>query len=106
MAIICTQNDKEFNEYKERISNRNVIYHIKDIFGDNWNNFLNKFPKFSIGQTVFDNVKRMIKCKTLELGFDIYNQLNRNNKSAFWNSFIDRMIFTGNRDYDFTIFLK
>ena len=31
MAIICTQDDKQFNEYKERISNRKVFYHIKDI---------------------------------------------------------------------------
>ena len=72
MPIICTQDDESFNEYKEKVSNRKVIFHIKDIFLDHWNNFLNKFPHFNIRQTVFDNVKRMIKCKTLDLGFDVF----------------------------------
>ena len=61
MPIICTQDDELFNEYKDKVSNRKVIFHIKDIFIDHWNNFLNKFPNFNIRQTVFDNVKRMIK---------------------------------------------
>lgn len=72
MSVICTQDDELFNEYKEKVSNRKVIFHIKDIFIDHWNNFLNKFPNFNIRQTVFDNVKRMIKCKTLDLGFDVF----------------------------------
>ena len=72
MTIICTQDDKEFNEYEERISNRKVIYHIKDIFRDNWNNFLNKFPKFNIRQTVFDNVKRIYLSELLLINYFNY----------------------------------
>ena len=76
MGIICTQDDELFNEYKEKVSNRRVLFHIKDIFIDHWNNFLNKFSYFIIRQTVFDNVKKMIKCKTLELGFDVFKCTN------------------------------
>ena len=100
MAIICTQDDKEFNEYKERISNRNVIYHIKDIFRDNWNNFLNKFPKFSIRQTVFDNVKRMIKCKTLELGFDIFKCPNCNKEKICFHTCKSRLCSSCGNKYN------
>ena len=39
MAIIYTQDDKQINEYKEGFSTRKVIYHIKDIFKEHWNNF-------------------------------------------------------------------
>lgn len=72
MAIICTQDDSCFSKYEERISKREVIFNIKTIFKDHWNNFLNKFTKLIIRDTVFDNVKRMIKCKTLDLGFDVF----------------------------------
>ena len=57
MSIICTQDDELFIQYKNKVANRKVIFHIKDIFIDHWNNFLNKFPYFNIRQTVFDNVK-------------------------------------------------
>ena len=72
MAIICTEDDKLFDKYKHSISNRKVIFHIKDIFIDHWNDFLNKFPLLNIRETVFYNVKRMLKCKTLDLGFDVF----------------------------------
>ena len=57
---------------KIKYQTKKVIFHIKDIFIDHWNNFLNKFPNLNIRQTVFDNIKRTIKCKTLDLGFDVF----------------------------------
>ena len=72
MSIICTQDDSHFKDYENKISKREVIFNIKTIFKDHWNNFLNKFKKIIIRDTVFDNVKRMIKCKTLDLGFDVF----------------------------------
>ena len=72
MSIICTQDDSHFKDYENKISKREVIFNIKTIFKDHWNNFLNKFTKIIIRDTVFDNVKRMIKCKTLDLGFDVF----------------------------------
>lgn len=91
MAIICTQDDKLFNRYKDKISSRKVIFHIKDIFKDNWNNFLNKFPNFNIRQTVFDNVSRMIKCKTLDLGFDIFKCPNCNKEKICFHTCKSRL---------------
>ena len=72
MAIICTENDKLFESFKNNVSNRKVIFHIKDIFKDWWNNFLNEYSNFTIRDTVLYNVKRMLNCKTLALGFDVF----------------------------------
>ena len=43
MSIICTQDDSHFKDYENKISKREVIFNIKTIFKDHWNNFLNKF---------------------------------------------------------------
>ena len=67
MAIICTQDDELFNSYKDKVALRKVIFHIKDIFKDHWNNFLNEYPNFNIRETVFYNIKRLLKCKTASL---------------------------------------
>lgn len=72
MAIICTQDDELFNSYKDKVALRKVIFHIKDIFKDHWNNFLNEYPNFYIRETVFYNIKRLLKCKTAALGFDVF----------------------------------
>lgn len=32
--IVCTGNDKDFDLYKDKINNRKVLFHIKDIFHD------------------------------------------------------------------------
>lgn len=72
MAIICTQDDELFNSYKEKVAFRKVIFHIKDIFKDHWNNFLNEYPNFNIRETIFYNIKRLLKCKTSALGFDVF----------------------------------
>ena len=53
MAIICTQDDEFFNSYKDKVVLRKVIFHIKDIFKNQWNNFLNEYPNLNIRETVF-----------------------------------------------------
>lgn len=50
-----------------------------------------------------DKIKQIIDDTT---PLEIYQQLTKANKRAFWNSFIDRMIFCGNKDYDFIVYLK
>ena len=30
MSIICTQDDKIFNEHKDKVSSKKVVFHIKD----------------------------------------------------------------------------
>ncbi len=44
-------------------------YSISDIFKDYWDAFLTDNPKLKIRPVVFDNVSRMIKCKTPDLGY-------------------------------------
>ena len=78
MAILCTEDDKLFEQYKNKVSDRKIRFHIKDIFLDHWNGFLNKFPTLNIREIVFYNIKRMIKCKTLDLGFDVFKCPNCN----------------------------
>lgn len=51
MAIICTQDDLIFKEYEEKVSKHEVIFNIKTIFKDHWNNFVNKFTNLFIRDT-------------------------------------------------------
>ena len=75
MSIICSQDDILFKKYENNINDKRVKYHIKDIFGDHWNKFLKSYPNITIRETVFDNINKMLKCKTLDLGFDVLNVL-------------------------------
>lgn len=72
MSIICTQDDILFKKYENRINDKKVKYHIKDIFEDHWNKFLKSYPNINIRETVFDNINKILKCKTLDLGFDVF----------------------------------
>mgnify|MGYP002646324424 FL=1 len=70
--IICTEKDNEFEQYKDKVKNKKVIFTIKDIFKDWWNNFLETYPNLNIRDVVFSNVERMLKCKTWDLGYAVY----------------------------------
>ena len=35
--VICTENDKDFYKYKDKVNNRKVVFSIKQIFKDWWN---------------------------------------------------------------------
>lgn len=70
--IICTENDKDFIKYKDKVNNRKVIFTIKQIFQDWWNKFLETYPQFKIRDVVYHNVNKMLKCKTWDLGFTTF----------------------------------
>lgn len=72
MSIICTQDDILFKQYENHINDKKVKYHIKDIFEDHWNKFLKSYPNITIREIVFENINKMLKCKTLDLGFDVF----------------------------------
>lgn len=72
MSIICSQDDILFKKYENQINDKKVKYHIKDIFEEHWNKFLKSYPNINIRETVFDNINKMLKCKTLDLGFDVF----------------------------------
>lgn len=59
--ILCTENDRDFIKYKDKVKNRKVIFTIKQIFKDWWNKFLIAYPNLNIRNVVFSNVERMLK---------------------------------------------
>lgn len=71
--IICTENDAEFYKFKNNVNDRKVHFTIKQIFKDWWKSFLSSFPNINIRSTVFNNVNKMLKCKTFDLGFAIFS---------------------------------
>lgn len=70
--ILCTENDREFINYEDKIKNRKTIFTIKRIFKDWWNKFLENYPNLNIRDVVFNNVERMLKCQTWDLGYAIF----------------------------------
>ena len=100
MAILCTEDDKLFEQYKNKVSERKIRFHIKDIFLDHWNDFLNTFPTLNIRETVFYNVKRMIKCKTLDLGFDIFKCPNCNKEKFCFHTCKSRICSSCGNKYN------
>ena len=100
MAILCTEDDKLFEQYKNKVSDRKIRFHIKDIFLDHWNDFLNTFPTLNIRETVFYNVKRMIKCKTLDLGFDIFKCPNCNKEKFCFHTCKSRICSSCGNKYN------
>lgn len=63
------------NEYIKR-SNLKVNrkgYSITDIFRDYWEPFLRDNPHLNIRESVFENVERILKCQTPELGYHFYD---------------------------------
>ena len=70
--ILCTENDREFINYEDKIKNRKTIFTIKRIFKDWWNKFLENYPNINIRDVVFNNVERMLKCQTWDLGYAIF----------------------------------
>lgn len=70
--IICTENDKDFDKYRNKVEDRKVHFTIKQIFSDWWKKFLIQYPNIKIRDVVFSNVNRMLKCKTFSLGYSLF----------------------------------
>lgn len=56
------------NFYKDS----SIRFSLKDIFSDNWNNFLKDNPNMSIRPVVLKEVYKMISCKTSVLDYSVY----------------------------------
>lgn len=70
--IICTENDSNFIQFKDKIENKKVVFTIKSIFNDWWEKFLSAYPNIKIRDVVFKNVDRMLKCQTWDLGYSMF----------------------------------
>lgn len=54
------------------INDRSIKFRLKDIFSDYWDNFIKDNPNLNIRDVVFKEVDKMISCKTLQLGYSLY----------------------------------
>ena len=70
--IVCTEDDKDFDLYKDKVSNRKVVFTIKQIFTDHWQVFKDKHPHINIRNIVHASVEKVLTCKTLAAGFSVY----------------------------------
>ena len=61
-----------FINYSDKVKNRKVVFIIKQIFEDHWNKFLLDNPNIKIGDGVYSNVNRILKCKTPLLVFSLF----------------------------------
>lgn len=100
MSIICTQDDILFKQYENHINDKKVKYHIKDIFEDHWNKFLKSYPNINIRETVFDNINKMLKCKTLDLGFDVFKCPNCGKKKFCFHTCKSRLCSSCGNKYN------
>lgn len=70
--ILCTENDNNFINYKDKVKNRIVIFTIKQISKDWWNNFLDSYPNLNIRNIVFLNIERVLKCQHWDSEYAVY----------------------------------
>ena len=70
--IVCTGKDKEFNLYKDKVKDRKVNFHIKDIFNDHWDDYKVKFAHRKRRPIIDKVVNKFIICKTFLLGYSVY----------------------------------
>lgn len=76
--IICTQDDKNFYQFKDRINCREVNFTIKQIFSDWWDDFLKNHPHYKIRDVIFKNIHKILRCKTFLLGYSVFSCPNCN----------------------------
>lgn len=54
------------------INDKSVKFRLKDIFADNWDNFVKNNPDLNIRPVVFKEVDRLISCRTSSLGYSVF----------------------------------
>ena len=70
--IVCTEKDKDFEIYKEKVNTRKVIFHIKDIFNDHWDNYKSKFANRKRRPIIDKVIDNFLLCKSFKLGYSLY----------------------------------
>ena len=62
-------------------SKSNTKFHIKDIFINYWDDFITTFSNLNIRDVVFEEVDKILKCRTIKLGHTYYECKHCNNYS-------------------------
>lgn len=70
--IICTQKDDLFSLYKDRVYDKSVRFHIKDIFIDWWDKYKFSHPHVKRRDIVDIVINKFLLCKTFLLGYSLY----------------------------------
>ena len=70
--IVYTEKDKEFEIYKEKVNTRKVIFHIKDIFHDHWDNYKVRFSNRKRRPIIDKVIDNFLLCKSFKLGYSLY----------------------------------
>ena len=98
--IICTENDKDFYKFKDKVNSRKVKFAIKQIIKDWWKKFLDTYPNLNIRDVVFSNVEKMLKCKTWDLGFAIFSCPNCDKEKIVTHTYKSRMCSSCGNKYN------
>ena len=70
--IVCTDKDELFNIYKSKVKSRKVLFHIKDIFNDWWDDYKIKFKDRNRRPIIDKVVDKFLLCKSFLLGYSLY----------------------------------
>ena len=70
--IVCTEKDNDFEIYKEQVKNKKVLFHIKDIFKDHWDNYKIKFANRKRRPIIDKVINKFLLCKSFKLGYSLY----------------------------------
>lgn len=62
------------------IKDRNIKFRLKDIFADHWDNFVEAYSNLDIRLVIHKEVKKIISCRTSELGYSVYECPDCGNK--------------------------
>ena len=54
------------------IKDRTIKFRLKDIFAEHWDNFVKSYSNLDIRPVIHKEVKKMISCRTSELGYSVY----------------------------------
>lgn len=71
--IVCTANDAQFEQYRDRIEKKKVLHRIKDIFRDHWEDYKIKFADRKRRPIIDYTIDKFLKCKTFLLGYSVYH---------------------------------
>ena len=70
--IVCTEKDKNFELYKNKVNTKKVLFHIKDIFNDHWENYKIKFANRKRRPIIDKVINKFLLCKSFQLGYSLY----------------------------------
>lgn len=70
--IICTEKDDNFKFYKNKVNNRKVSFHIKDIFKEHWDDYKIKFASRKRRPIIDKVINNFLLCKSFKLGYSLY----------------------------------